>query len=140
MRTAKHEKAYRKYNRGSDQADCAFCSVDIGHTQFVDGTQHFKIIRNTFPYALWDSQGLTDHLMVVPRRHTDRLDNMTDAEKIEYVDILSQYEKRGYSFFARAPQSITKSITHQHTHVIKSDGRIKRFVLLLKKPLIRIVR
>ena len=140
MRSSKQEKIYRKHQRQTNTATCSFCTVDAGDDQFVRSTAYFKIIRNKFPYDFWDGQGIADHLMIVPRRHTTDLSEMEDKEKIEYFDLISEYEKRGYSFFARSPTTITKSIPHQHTHLIKSDRQLKSFVLLLKKPLIRILR
>jgi hypothetical protein len=140
MRSSKQEKQYRKHQKHTDSTVCSFCVINEDHAQFVHGTKFFKIIRNRFPYDFWDGQGIVDHLMIVPHRHTHDLSSMKNDEKIEYVDLIATYEGRGYSFFARSPSSITKSIAHQHTHLIKSDRRLKRFVLLLKKPLIRILR
>ncbi len=140
MRSSKQEKIYRKHQKRTDDSICSFCVITENHDQFVDKAKYFNIIRNRFPYDFWDGQGIIDHLMIVPHRHTNDLSGMKNDEKIEYVDLISAYEKRGYSFFARSPSSITKSIAHQHTHLIKSDRRLKRFVLLLKKPLIRILR
>jgi diadenosine tetraphosphate (Ap4A) HIT family hydrolase len=78
--------------------------------------------------------------MIVPREHISSLSALDDNAKLEYVNILQKYEKRGYNVYARAPQSIMKSIVHQHTHLIKPDGPVKKFVLTLRKPLIRIIR
>ena len=140
MRSAKHEKIYRKHITEVDKNVCTFCAIDVGHPQFVEETPFFKVIRNRFAYSLWDAQGVLEHLMLVPKRHIDSLADLKSDEKIEYVDILQRYEKRGYSVFARAPQAVTKSIAHQHTHFIKGDGKIKRLIVSLKWPLIRIIR
>ncbi len=140
MRSAKHEKIYRKHINQTDKTICSFCAIDVGHPQFVESMTFFKVIRNRFAYSLWDAQGVLDHLMLVPKRHIDSLADLKSEEKSEYVDILQRYEKQGYNVYARAPQSISKSIVHQHTHFIKNDGKKKRLVVSLNWPLIRIIR
>jgi diadenosine tetraphosphate (Ap4A) HIT family hydrolase len=123
----------------TDSSVCTFCIIDKGHEQFVEGTKYFKIIKNRFPYSFWDGQGVSDHLMIVPRQHISSLAELSDNAKVEYVNVLQKYEKQGYNVYARAPQSVMKSIVHQHTHLIKPEGPIKKFVLTLRKPLIRII-
>lgn len=137
-RSRKEHKAYKKHCKQADPKTCTFCRMDKGHNQFVEGMSHFKIIKNRFPYSIWDGQSVSDHLMIVPRRHSDNLGNMTTDEKVEFVDIIEKYEKRGYNFYARTSASVQKSIFHQHTHLIKPTGPAKHFVLLIKKPFIRI--
>lgn len=139
-RSKKEEAIYRKHLQKADKTVCAFCAVKDGGDQFVAGTKHFKIIRNIFPYSLWDGQKVDDHLMITPRQHTDSLVDLTPKEKSEYVDLLAQYEKDGYNIYARAPGSAIKSIFHQHTHLIKTSGASRRFVLLIRKPYFRFVR
>ncbi len=140
MRSSKLEKLYRKHQKKNLVVSCSFCEIDEGHEQFVEGLRFFKIIKNRYPYTFWDGQDVIEHLMLVPRKHADQLAFASDEEKLEYVDTLSRYEKNGYNIYARAPQSIMKSITHQHTHFIKPGGPIRRFVLAIRKPLIRIIR
>jgi diadenosine tetraphosphate (Ap4A) HIT family hydrolase len=129
-----------KHLKKTDISSCSFCDINKGHNQFVEATKFFKIIRNRFPYTFWDGQGVADHLMVVPQRHIDSLATLSDEEKIEYVTILQRYEEQSYNVYARAPQSVMKSIVHQHTHLIKTNGTVNKFVLTLRKPLIRIIR
>lgn len=139
-RSPRQEKAYKKHHRTVDPTVCAFCVIDETSDQFVEGTNFFKIIKNIFPYSIWDQQDVVDHLMVVPYRHTDNLGSMATEEKVEYVDILEKYEKQGYNVYARAPVSVIKTVVHQHTHLIKTSGPPKTFILSVTKPLIRIAR
>lgn len=140
MRSSKQEKLYRKHQKHVDSATCSFCAIDEGHAQFVRGTKSFKVIRNRFPYTFWDGQDVVEHLMIVPRTHSATLSFSNDKQKIEYADLLTQYEKSGYNIYARANQSVMKSIPHQHTHLIKPTGPVRRFVLAIRKPLIRFIR
>jgi ATP adenylyltransferase len=139
-RSRKEEKVYKKYLKMTDHSICSFCPIKAGEDQFVEETKNFKIIKNIFAYSIWDGQKVVDHLMVTPKKHTDSLAAMAPAEKIEYVDIIEKYESQGYNIYSRAPASAIKSIPHQHTHLIKTEGDSKRFVFLLRKPYIRIVR
>ena len=138
-RSRHEEKQYKESLQKSRDNGCPFCAITVTSDQIVeDGVAH-KVIHNIFPYSLWDGQRVADHLMVVPKKHTDSLKSLTSREKIEYVDILSKYESRGYNVYARASQSTSKSIVHQHTHLIKLTSRTPRFVLLLRKPYLRLV-
>lgn len=139
-RSRKEEILYKKHLKTTNRNDCAFCPIEKDSSQFIEETNSFKVIRNIFAYSIWDGQKVTDHLMITPKRHTDSLANMDKNEKIEYVDLIEKYEKQGYNIYSRAPSSAVKSILHQHTHLIKTEGASKRFVFLLRKPYIRIVR
>ncbi len=133
-RSIKEENQYRQYRRTHAGEKCPFCSIDYGHVQYVEETNQFKVIRNRIPYSIWDGQGVLDHLMITPKVHTDNLKGMDADAALEYIDLLSGYESQGYNVYARTPGSSIKSVTHQHTHLLKLDGDNKRFVLVLRKP------
>lgn len=138
-RSRKEEKDYKKYLKTINHTDCVFCVIKKGNEQLVEETKNFKVIKNIFAYSLWDGQAVTDHMMITPKKHSDSLANMRPKEKVEYVDLIEKYEKLGYNIYARAPSSVIKSVIHQHTHLIKTEGSSKRLVLLLRKPYFRIV-
>jgi hypothetical protein len=139
-RSRKEEKKYKKHLKHFGVDACAFCPIQKDSDQFIEETAHFKVIKNIFAYSLWDGQSVTDHLMVTLKKHTDNLASMTTKEKVDYVDLIEKYEKLGYNIYARAPTSKIKSISHQHTHLIKTKGNAKRLIFLLRKPYFRIVR
>lgn len=140
QRSRREYLVYKRYLEGVDKNACIFCDVIKEGKQVSEKTKHFNIIRNIFPYSIWDAQTVDDHLMIVPTKHSDNLSSTTSAEKVEYVDLVSKYEKRGYNIYARAPQSKIKSIPHQHTHLIKTKGDHKKMFFLIYKPYLRIVR
>jgi len=100
----------------------------------------FVVIKNRFQYAVWDGCKVLDHLMVVPKRHVGGLGELTAQEKTEYVDLLAEYEARGYSFYSRAVHSATRSIIHLHTHLIKLDSKSVKGLFYLKKPHVLLYR
>ena len=83
---------------------------------------------------------MTDHLLLIPKKHTDTLSDLSSHEAVEYVDIISSYESQGYDIHARGPSSNLKSVIHQHTHFLKLDRKHQKFMLFIHKPLIRIVK
>ena len=72
--------------------------------------------------------------MIIPKRHVDSLANLSDEEKIDYMNHIAKFENDGYSIYARAQGSKTRSMAHQHTHFIKVDGKAKKMMIYLNKP------
>lgn len=138
-RSRKEEKAYKQYQKTVDSSTCQFCAINKKNEQFISSTKSFKVIRNIFAYSIWDGQVVTDHLLVIPKRHTDSLGGFSPSEAAELLKTLDGYEKEGYNVYARAPSSTIKSVVHQHTHLIKTAGAPKKFIFLLRKPYIRII-
>lgn len=138
-RSKKDSKRYKHHQKHIEPPSevCVFCTMDKSQPQFVKQTKYFKIVDNIFPYTLWDSQTVDDHLTVSPVKHTDTLADLPSGAAQEFVNIISDYESRGYSVYARAPGNVTKSITHQHTHLIKLSGRRVRFLFYLERPYLR---
>lgn len=139
-RSRKEERVYKSYLKTLKREICVFCDITPKSEQYVGGTKNFKVVKNIYPYSFWDGQIVVDHLLITPMLHTDSLTELTDKQKVEYVNLIESYESKGYNIYARAPASLIKSVIHQHTHLIKTQGRPKRFVLLLRKPYIRLLR
>lgn len=131
-RTQKNIKRYKKHKQTISDTSCIFCLSKKGDESYVSSTKSFKILRNIFPYSTWDLQNVTDHLMIIPKKHTDTLNNLTTHEAIEYVNLLGSYESRGYNVYARSPGSGMKTVVHQHTHLIKTEGTVKRLLIYSK--------
>lgn len=140
-RSSKEWRSYKKERRSfKGKRNCVFCEIDSSSNEFISETKHFKIIINKFPYSLWDDQTVDDHLMIVPKQHTDTLSDLTPIEAQEYVQLISSYEKDGYNVWARAPQSTIKSVIHQHTHLIKPGKRTMKVLFYIRKPYFRLHR
>lgn len=136
FRTRKNQAAYDKY-RANLPVDipCIFCSLDESDSQFISQSQHFKVVQNRFPYDIWDGHKVAEHIMIVPKQHTDTLKDLSFLESKEYVEMISNYEFEGYNIYARTPGSNAKSIIHQHTHLIKFVPKTpaKTFMLRTKQ-------
>ena len=140
-RARKEVKAYETHQKYVEppKAGCPFCQINEKSSQLIQQTESFKIIRNIFPYSLWDGQIVNDHLMVIPVMHTDSLANLPAEDAKEFLTIVSRYESRGYSVYARAPASTMKSLAHQHTHLIKSGPKKIKGLFFVRKPYMRLV-
>ena len=138
-RARKEFKVYKKHTQKTREAGiCEFCRITAGSDQFIEETASFKVITNIFPYSLWDYRKVVEHLMVVPKVHTETLDDITEQQAAEYLKLISGYESRGYDVFARAPVSTQKSVPHQHTHLIKTRGKAVKALVYIKKPYLRV--
>src|SRR3990167_6468788 len=136
-RSRKEVKNYRKHRKNMQKpAGCTFCLIDKNSDQFISETKYFKVVRNIFGYSLWDSQRVEDHLMIVPKMHTDRLSKLPKKAGVDFLEILGEYEEKCYNIYARAPSSVIKTVVHQHTHLIKPLGKPRRLIFLLRKPYI----
>lgn len=133
-RSTKEELFYRKHLKEIDRSICQFCAVKHDSPDLIRQTEGFKIIKNIFPYSTWDMQKVTGHLMIVPIKHTESLKDLSDKEAVEFVKLISHYEDRGYNVYARAPGSTVKTVSHQHTHLIKTEGPVKSLLFWMYKP------
>ena len=89
---------------------------------------------NAFGYQYWELMDVVDHLMIVPKRHVLALGQLTEKEKQQFMDLIVRYEAKGYNMYAREGGSAMKSVPHQHTHLIKTNNRVAKLAVYIKKP------
>jgi ATP adenylyltransferase len=134
-RTRTSQRRYVIHKNKSKQSDgCDFCNITDKSSQFVRGTRFFNVITNIFGYDVWDGCRVTEHLMLIPKRHIHSLGELTSQERERYAKLISEYEAKGYSLYSRAADNITKSVAHQHTHLIKLEPRRKKFLFYIRTP------
>lgn len=118
-RTPDVQAAYDIYRKQLGD-ECDFCNlVQVPTEQVIDEHAHFLRIKNRFPYAVWDSKSVTDHQMIIPKRHLVELNEFTPDEAQEFLNLITEYEHLGFSLYARSTEDRTRSVVHQHTHLIK---------------------
>jgi diadenosine tetraphosphate (Ap4A) HIT family hydrolase len=132
------ELIYREYlkNHGAANNICVFCDMEGGNSEILEDDSLFRVITNAFPYTLWDSCTVTEHLMVVPIRHIESVSKFTKEEAARYHEITAKYESKGYDAYARGLSSTMKSVLHQHTHLIKTDGKKIKGLVYVEEPLV----
>ncbi len=126
----KNLKTYRSYPK---PAVCSFCEADLAGSKVLE-TEHAYVVPNRTFYDLWELRSVTDHLLVVPKRHVGSLKQLTKKERTNVMDILCDYEARNYNVYARAVNSKQRSVEHQHTHLIKTHDKQARGTITIKKP------
>lgn len=78
----------------------------------------FYVIENIFPYEMWDRFEVEDHVMLNPFRHALGMGDLTTDEKLEWMDVVAEYENQGYSHYTRGQENKSRSLEHMHTHLI----------------------
>ncbi len=117
-RTAETDREYGRYRYESRADECSLCSK-IEPGDVVEKTKHLIVVKNMFPYYIYENQPVREHLMIVPKRHIFSLKDFTDDEAQEYLQILLKYEPQNYTIYSRAADNSSRSQPHLHTHLIK---------------------
>lgn len=128
-----YRKTIKKYLERRNVSECPFCdSVTLGRA--VKETDSSYIVPNLTFYDIWEGHDVIDHLLVVPKRHVKSMKELTEAERLDIIDLIADYEEQDYSVFARGVGTVTRSVEHQHTHLIKTHHKRPRFSVYLHKP------
>lgn len=133
-RSRSKQRAYDEHRHNRSNSGCTFCAFEQADGQVIDEYDHFWVVENAFSYDVWDDRAVDDHIMIVPKRHIVGIAEFTDIERVEYMKLVAEYETRNYSLYARAPQNDAKSVTHQHSHLIKVGDSSKRLKLYIHTP------
>ncbi len=121
--STKREVAKNQYYKNNPRdKGCVFCAWDF--EEIVEQYDYFVIVRNKFGYNIFEMCEVTDHLMVVPIKHVDTLENLSKPERLQFLDIIIKYEEQGYNVFFREPNNPVRTINHHHTHFIKLGRRL----------------
>ena len=109
---------YAKGNRSDKRrGECPFCSekqLDLA----IETTETMYVIPNRTKYDLFEGLPVERHLLVIPKQHHSSLAEFAEAEQRELLAIVARYEAEGYHFFGHGVGAITRSVEHQHTHLI----------------------
>jgi diadenosine tetraphosphate (Ap4A) HIT family hydrolase len=135
-RSRKTTKAYNpdssKKKYLSNQLPCPFCDLD-DRTVYKDD-QHSMVISNLHPYEYWDKHNVVEHVLLIPKRHVENLNELRDDEKLEIMSTMAEYEANGYSVYWRSQTNATRTVPHQHTHLIKVDNTRTKLSVYSEKP------
>ena len=79
---------YAKLNSGDKKSTaCTFCNeVAIG-TNITAENETMFLIPNRVSYDVFEGRGVTEHYMVIPKRHVETVVDFTDQEKIDQMTI-----------------------------------------------------
>ncbi len=131
--THHYRKTLKLYKKRLNKDVCPFCQEAVVAEALYEN-DYLYIVPNLTKYDLWELHDVTDHLLVVPKKHHKSLETFTREERLALVDALARYEHEGYSVYARGKGFVRRSVEHQHTHLIKTSNKEPRFALMLTKP------
>ncbi|CAN5179634.1 hypothetical protein BH09PAT3_BH09PAT3_2460 [soil metagenome] len=129
-------KTRNRYNSYPKSDECHFCNPGESTEPTVRETEHAYVVPNRTFYDLWEIRKIVDHKLLIPKRHVAQLKDLTAEERTDIINLIADYEAEGYEVYARSPKSVTRSIDHQHTHLIKATGKPGRGLFYLSKPYI----
>jgi diadenosine tetraphosphate (Ap4A) HIT family hydrolase len=133
-------KQYKKHNANDEiSTECTFCKELHGSKVTMQNETMF-IIPNRVAYDMFEGLPVIEHLMLMPKRHTESLADFTQQETRDYMNIIGEHEKNGYSVYSRGSDNINRSVRHQHTHLMKLGYKKSRFILFAAKPYVLINR
>ena len=132
-RTRKAERDYVNYRRNKN-IDCDFCNFNGSSDVLIKEYSLFWHVINKFGYATWDGYCVREHSMIVPKRHAVSISEFTPEESQEYIALISKFEKEGNSIYSRSDKQVTKSIPHQHTHLIQLEDKQVRSLIYNHSP------
>ena len=132
-----YRKTLHRYKRRQKTSGCPFCGTEtIANAVFEDA--NIYAVPNLTKYDLWELHDVTDHLLVIPKRHVTSLAELSQAERLSIMELCAQYENKGYNVYARGNGFIKRSLEHQHTHLIKATNKLPNLAVFLRKPYILI--
>ena len=128
-----YRSTMRKYKHRRNTDACPFCDPKtLKRALYTD--KHLYIVPNLTTYDLWEGHNVERHLLIIPRRHVKSLDDLRDAEKLAIMNQAAAYETDGYNVYARGVGFAARSVTHQHTHLIKSSNKRPQLLVYLRRP------
>jgi diadenosine tetraphosphate (Ap4A) HIT family hydrolase len=131
----KTRSTYAKHNAGDKNTDvCTFCNELSKGDKILEEGKTMFVLPNRVSYDVFEGRKVTDHLMIIPKRHIDTFDDFTDEEALEFVRMTGKYETRGFNVYARGRGNISRSVMHQHTHLIKTDDKRTKAIFFIRKP------
>lgn len=124
-------KAYKKYRQKNQNSPKNYNFYERAKNEkgVVEDLEFFIVTKNLFGYQIWDGFEVREHLLVIPKRFVEGINEFSKQEFDEFQKILAKYEAKGFSIYARAPKNKSKTVMHQHTHLIlHSNRRLKWLV------------
>ncbi len=131
----RNKKSSKKYVTRKNTGGCALCRLD--DFIIVEETRHTAVVKNNYPYDVWEGTPVKEHLMILPKKHVAGLSDIDAVVLKEIITLAAKYEGQGYNVYARSSGSPLRSIKHhQHTHLIKVEGRAAKVLIYVQKPYI----
>lgn len=130
----KTRKSYKTLNANdTTKPVCTLCDED-NKPRIIKENSSMILLPNRVSYDIFEGMRVVEHLMIVPKRHIEHMKDFTDQEKMDFMSLAGEFEAKGYNVYARGAKSATRSVAHQHTHLIKADNKKARSIVYIAKP------
>lgn len=117
---------------------CSLCEA-VEDWQIVKETNTMRLILNRSPYDVFDGVPTTGrHYLVVPIRHVALIGELNKTERLEMLELLAEYEAKGFSIYSRSQTNVNRTQEHLHTHLIELSNQAFNFLFYFAKPYILI--
>lgn len=98
---------------------CPFCSPLVSERRTIASTETMLVVENDFPYEFFDNREVSEHIMIVPRRHIGEYRDFSEEELQDYWRLIADYQSREYALFTRPVRDEMRSVPlHLHTHAV----------------------
>ncbi len=67
--------------------DCPFCNINKEKTRIVEQTKNSLVI-------LSNPRLISGHILVIPKRHVEKLSELNDEEKCDMLDLIIKYQEK----------------------------------------------
>lgn len=121
------------YKQRQKSESCPFCKPETLKNAIFENDYAY-IVPNLTRYDAWELHDVSEHLLLIPKRHIEALGELTPKERSGLIDIIAEHESKGYNIYARGVGFIKRSVSHQHTHLIKVNNKKPRAALFIQKP------
>ena len=131
-------REYDKQNQNDKKlkGKCSFCDT-VQKRERIDENKTMVLVRNRVPYEFFEARRTTgEHYLVVPKRHVVQLSEFSDAEKLDWFNLISKYEQNGFNVYARGVGSISRTQDHIHTHLIRLENKWPKFYVVRDKKVL----
>ena len=95
---------------------------------------HMFVSENIVPYDVFEGGPVEKHYMLIPKEHRESMAQFTEAERLEYLELLAKYELEGFNSYTRAVSSKTRSVVHYHTHLLNTPEGMVRGLFYWSRP------
>lgn len=134
------KKRYLSLNKKSAaSSDCSFCTSAKDEAIITENDTMY-VVKNRVSYDIFEGYHVSDHLLILPKEHRASIAEFLPDEAQDFVALAGEYEAKGYSVYARGFDSPARSVAHQHTHLIKIEGKASKVILYTAKPHVLIAK
>jgi len=108
-----------------DYSWCRFCNVDTFKTRTVKRYKHVIVV-------LSNPRLMKGHLLVIPKRHVEKLSELRPVERKELFDVVARYSEKvlrlseGYNIHQNYMSMLEETrikVDHMHIHIRPSESK-----------------